>query len=267
MKLILFTDLHHYHGDRETAIFGKAKKLTQYALPMLEQLIEKVNNEYKPDAVINLGDSIQDANDREADAECLAFIFEQFKKFDCPCYSVLGNHDMKMFDSKEEISAIVGQEKFTYSLDLAGYHLVFMTNGLKPELGTAGGGVVKSHAMAEEDIEWLRADLQKNEKPALLFTHYAFLGEHWKSIYSRIENREKLLEILDADENMVAVLSGHTHIAYQENRNGVDYHVFGSPIADLTLCGKPDGVYYEIDVDGRELKVTEHLFEVGEIPG
>lgn len=46
MKLILFTDLHYYGGDRETAIFGKTKKLTQYAMPMLEQLIDKVNHTY-----------------------------------------------------------------------------------------------------------------------------------------------------------------------------------------------------------------------------
>ncbi len=267
MKLIFFTDLHHYHGDRETAIFGKAKKLTQYALPMLEQLIEKVNKEYKPDAVINLGDSIQDANDRTADAECLSFIFNKFKEFNCPCYSVLGNHDMKMFDSKEEISAIVGQEQFTYSLDLAGYHLVFMTNELKPELGTAGGGTVKTHSMSEADIAWLKEDLAKNEKPCILCTHYVFLGDGWKSPYAKIENRDKIFEVLDEDKNLLAVFSGHTHVAYTEHRNGVDYHVFGSPIADLTLCGKPDGVYYEVDIDGKEIKVTEHLFEVGEIPG
>lgn len=267
MKLILFTDLHHYHGDRETAIFGKSKKLTQYALPMLEQLIEKVNNEYKPDAVINLGDSIQDANDQEADAIGLSFIFEQFKRFNCPCYSVLGNHDMKMFDSKEEISTIVGQEKFTYSVDLGGYHFVFMTNDIKPELGTAGGGVVKTHSMAEADIEWLREDLAKNDKPCILCTHYAFLGDGWKSPYAKIENREKLFEVFDGDQNLMAVLSGHTHVADAEQRNGVDYHVFGSPIADQTQCGKPDSVYYELEIEGRELKITEHLFEVGEIAG
>ena len=74
MKLILFADLHYYGGDRETAIFGKTKKLTQYAMPMLEQLIERVNRDYKPDAVINLGDSIQDANDRDADVMSLTTV-------------------------------------------------------------------------------------------------------------------------------------------------------------------------------------------------
>ncbi len=267
MKLIIFSDLHYYGGDRATAIFGKSKKLTQYAPAMLEQLIAKVNNEYKPDAVVNLGDSIQDANNHDADAEGLAFIAKKMKEFDCPCYTVLGNHDMKMFESKDEIAAIFGYEKFTYSLDLAGYHLVFMTNDLKPELGTAGGGTVKTHAMAEEDIAWLREDLQKNDKPCILFTHYTFVGDVWKSPYAVVKNKEELLEIMDADENLLAVFSGHTHKAYYERREGTEFHILGSPTADLTECGTPDAVYYEVDVCGREVKVTEHLFEVGEIAG
>ena len=46
MKLIAFSDLHHYAGDRESAIFNKTGKLTQYAMPMLTELIERVNGEY-----------------------------------------------------------------------------------------------------------------------------------------------------------------------------------------------------------------------------
>ena len=44
MKLIAYADLHHFSGDRESAIFNKTGKLTQYAMPMLCELIDKVNN-------------------------------------------------------------------------------------------------------------------------------------------------------------------------------------------------------------------------------
>ncbi len=264
MKLIIFADLHYYAGDRETAIFGKTKKLTQYAPSMLEQLIEKVNGEYKPDAVINLGDSIQDGNDHDADIISLKKVAEKVKEFECPYYMVLGNHDMKMFDSKREAEEIFGFDRFTYSVDLCGYHLVFMTNDLKPELGTAGGGTVKTHAMAEEDIAWLRQDLAKNEKPCIICTHYPFTGDTWKSPYALIENRDKLFEIMDQDPRLIAVFSGHTHVAYNEERKGVKHIIFGSPTADLTECGTPDAVYYEVDIEGDQINVTEHLFEVRE---
>ncbi len=259
MKLIVFSDLHYYGGDRETAIFGKTKKLTQYALPMLEQLIEKVNLEYRPDAVINLGDSIQDANDHDADVLSLKTVAEKLKEFNCPCYSVLGNHDLKMFDSTREAEEIFGYDRFTYSLDLCGYHLVFLTNEVKPELGTASGGILKTRAMAEADIEWLREDLKRSEKPALIFTHYAFFGEHDGAV---MENCEQVLSAIDEGGNVLAAFSGHTHRAYTDLHNGVAYHVLGSPIADLEETGTPDKVYYEVDICGSEVTVTEHLFDI-----
>ena len=96
MKLIAYSDLHHYSGDRETAIFNKTQKLTQYALPMLDELIEKSNNVYKPDAIVNLGDSIQDANDYAMDVLSLEQVADKIPGFDAPHYMVLGNHDLKM---------------------------------------------------------------------------------------------------------------------------------------------------------------------------
>lgn len=156
MKLIIFTDLHYYAGDRETAIFGKTKKLTQYAPSMLDQLIDKVNNEYKPDAVLNLGDSIQDGNDHDADVISLKKVAEKVREFAVPYYMVLGNHDLKMFDSHKEAEEIFGVESFNYAVELGGYRLIFLTNEVKPELGTAGGGIVKTHSMGEDTIAWLR---------------------------------------------------------------------------------------------------------------
>ncbi len=259
MKLIIFTDLHYYGGDRATAIFGKTKKLTQYSIPMLEQLIQKVNNEYHPDAVINLGDSIQDSNTHDPDAEGLAYIAGRFKEFNCPCYTVLGNHDMKMFDSQVEALAFFGYDRFTYSLDLCGYHLVFLTTRIDPERDSRGGGIYKTHFMSEEDLEWLRADLQQTDKPALLFSHYAFFGQTPGNVFA---NTGEILNIMDETQKVIATFSGHTHVPYLTTCKGVEFHVFGSPIADLQETGIPDALYYEVDVTEAGIKATEHLFDI-----
>ena len=264
MKLIIFTDLHYYAGDRETAIFGKSKKLTQYAMPMLEQLIEKVNNEYKPDAVLNLGDSIQDGNDHDADVISLTDAAKKVKEFNCPYYMVLGNHDLKMFDSHREAEAIFGVESFNYSVELGGYRLVFVTHEVRPELGTAGGGIVKTHAMGEATVEWLGNELKTSEKPCLIFTHYALHHEKPNAVPS---DRDAVLKAILESGKVRAVFSGHTHIAATVEQEGVVNYVLGSPTADLTECGTPDKVYYEVDIEGEEIKVTEHLFEVGVIEG
>ncbi len=258
MKLIIFTDLHYYAGDRETAIFGKAKKLTQYAPAMLEQLIQKVNHEYKPDAVINLGDSIQDGNDHDADVISLSKVAEKVKEFECPYYMVLGNHDMKMFDSHKEAEEIFGFESFNYAVELCGYRLIFLTNEIKPELGTAGGGIVKTHATGEENIKWLRQEFQ-SEKPCMLFTHYAVIHEKPNAVMA---DCDQVLAAIQEGKNVIGVFSGHTHRVACEEHDGIPYHIFGSPTADLDLTGYPDKVYYEVDICGKEIKVTEHLFEV-----
>lgn len=259
MKLIIFTDLHYYGGDRATAIFGKTKKLTQYSVPMLEQLIQKVNNEYHPDAVINLGDSIQDSNTYEPDLQGLTYIANRFKEFEPPCYSVLGNHDMKMFDSHAEAKAIFGYDHFTYSLDLAGYHLVFLTTTIDPSVPNLGGGILKSHYMSKEDIAWLQQDLAETELPTLIFSHYAFFGKHEGEIFA---NAGDLIKIIEQSGKVKAAFSGHTHVPYLTSCKGVEYHVFGSPIASLAETDIPDAVYYEVDVTEAGIKATEHLFDI-----
>lgn len=259
MKLIIFTDLHYYAGDRETAIFGKTKKLTQYAPSMLDQLIDKVNNEYKPDAVLNLGDSIQDGNDHDADVISLKKVAEKVREFAVPYYMVLGNHDLKMFDSHKEAEEIFGVESFNYAVELGGYRLIFLTNEVKPELGTAGGGIVKTHSMGEDTIAWLRKELKNSDQPCLLFTHYALFHEKENAV---IQNVDRVLEAIREGGNVLAVFSGHTHVAYDREAGGVMNHVLGSPTADLTECGTPDAVYYEVDVKESKINITAHLFEV-----
>lgn len=262
MKLIVYTDLHHYSGDRESAIFNKTGKLTQYAMPMLCQLIDKVNNEYKPDAVINLGDSIQDANNYDMDVVSLCDVAEKFKEFNVPHYMVLGNHDLKMFDTFDNHKKIFGYDSFNYSVDLCGYHLVFMTNGIVPERGTVGGGVEKTHYAVKETVDFLRSDLSQNTKPCIIFNHYPFIAHKELNERMLIQNVQELFDITDSHKNILAVVSGHTHISSSFVRNGVDYHVLGSPIASPLKNDIPDAVYYEIDVEDNKVTVTERKFEI-----
>ena len=261
MKLIVYADLHHYSGNRETAIFNKTQKLTQYAMPMMDELIDKVNNQFRPDAVINLGDSIQDANNQDMDIVSLNQIAAKIKGFDCPHYMVMGNHDLKMFDDFDIHKKIFGYDSFNYSVDLGGCHLVFMTNGIVKERGTEGGGVEKTRLAVKETADWLRADLKKNEKPCVIFTHYPLIGFEGLDRRHVVENADELFEIIDANKNVIAVVSGHTHKAYSKQRNGVDYHVVGSPTASPLRNDVPDGVYYELNIENNKVRVTEHKFE------
>lgn len=58
MKLIIFSDIH-YSSQNETSS-KENRKLTQYAVPIVNKLINMINNSFKPDLVVNLGDLIED---------------------------------------------------------------------------------------------------------------------------------------------------------------------------------------------------------------
>ena len=248
MKIIVFSDLHYFAADVEKAIFDTKKKLVKYSLPMLDKLTEKINSEYKADLAINLGDLIQDTTDHDGDIKALKFIFERLKKINCPCYSVLGNHDLKMMDSVKEVEEIMGHES-SFSVNADGYHLVFLTTEVRPELGTERGGCYKAQYLANETLGWLESDLKQNDLPCLIFTHYALAEDSEVTDECMfIKNRSDVKKILLTDSNVKAVFCGHQHINKELLEDGIKYYVLGSMIADREMTGTPDGVYFEIDL-------------------
>ena len=265
MKIMLFSDLHYFAGDMETAIFNTKRKLVKYALPMLDRFTEMVNEEYKADFAVNLGDTIQDTTDHDRDIEALKFIFGRLKRINCPCYSVLGNHDLKMMDSVEEVESIMGY-KSTYSFDFDGWHLVFLSPEVRPELGIERGGCYKAQYLAEETLLWLDADLKKNKLPCLIFTHYGVAEDETISDGCMfMKNRNELKEILTRSNRVKAVFSGHQHITRQHKENGIDYYVLSSMINDSSENDDPDGSYILIETDGENLKVTNNRIGKAEL--
>lgn len=265
MKIIAFADVHYFAGDLESAIFNTKRKLVSYALPMLDRITEKINNEYKPDLAVNLGDIIQDTTKHDEDLEALSFMFERLKKINCPCYSLLGNHDLKMMDSVDEVEALLGY-KTTHSFDLDGWHLVFLTTEVRPELGTERGGCYKAQYLSDKDLKWLKSDLKKNSLPTVVFTHYTLPEDETLSDECMLmKNRDKVKKILKTKGNVMAVFSGHRHITKTLEEDGIKHYLIGSPIADYELKGYPDGVYMEIDLDKKDVKVTVHTIDYREL--
>ena len=265
MKIIAFGDLHYFAGDIESAVFNRQTKLVQYAVPMLEALTEKNRREHKADLAVNLGDLIQDANDHDTDIEALGFMFDKLDRMGCPCYSILGNHDLKMMDSVREVEEIMGY-KSSYSFDTDGYHLVFLTTEVRPELGISRGGCYKAHYLSEETLEWLREDLGANSLPTVVFTHYG-LAENPEidDECMFMKNRADLKKILREDGSILAVFSAHLHISDVIDEDGVRYYVIGSMIADPTASDNPSGDYVIIELEDGKISVTDHKIKKDEL--
>jgi len=259
VKILLFTDLHYYGGDNPR--FDTSKKLVKYALPMLDEFI-KIAEDENIDFVVNLGDIIQDTYDKEKDIECLTFMFEKLKGFGCPCYSVLGNHDMKMMDSEKEVEAIMGYES-NYSFDKDGFHFVFLTTDVRPELGIDRGGIFKTQTLPEKTVKWLENDLDKNTLPCIIFTHFVLCEvESVPDPCMFLKNRAEVKAILDKHDNIKAVFNGHQHIPKIREENGLTYYVVGSPTASPDADGIPLGIYIIIETAGDAIDVHINKVEL-----
>jgi 3',5'-cyclic AMP phosphodiesterase CpdA len=265
MKIILFADLHYFSGNIESAIFNTQKKLVRYSLPMLDRLTEIINDKYKADLAVNLGDVIQDTTEHDGDIEALKFIFKRLEAIKCPCVSVFGNHDLKMMDSVSEVEEAVGNSA-TSAIDLYGWHLVFLTTEVRPELGTTRGGCYKAQYLSDETLAWLDSDLSANKLPALIFTHFPLADDSSEDDECMfMKNRDEVKRIIRERGNVRAVFCGHRHITKTIIEDGIPHFHVGSMIGDLDLKGEPDGAYLKIDLSESTLAVTCQRISASEL--
>ena len=102
-KIVIFSDLHY--APEKPIKNGSIieRKLIEYAEPLLEKLIDKINNEIKPDLIINLGDLVEDFNDHDKDILNLNYIWNKLKSIEGKFYSCIGNHDLRSMSSRKEV--------------------------------------------------------------------------------------------------------------------------------------------------------------------
>lgn len=270
-KLVIFSDIHY--APEKPVNNGSIidRKLMHQAVPLLEELIEKINNEIKPDIVINLGDLVEDFNDHDKDIINLNFIWDILKKIKPKFYSLAGNHDLRSMSSRKEVEQVMGYEHSTFSMDLSGYHFVFLGLDVNTNLGVESGGIFKTQFVSNEDLEWLKKDLDKNKLPVLVFNHFGIAednmeGNWWfgrAPEHALLGNRKELKEILKKDKNLIAVFSGHQHWTKRIVEDGISYYVVGSLTENSNDDGvTPDGVYFEVDLEGENIDVKERHLKI-----
>ena len=265
MKILIFSDLH-YAPERPINNGSKIeRKLIEYAEPILDKLTNKINNEIKPDLVLNLGDLVEDFNDHDKDIENLKYIWGKFQRINPTFYSCIGNHDLRSMTSRKEVEKIMGYPHSTFSFDKDGLHVVILGTYVNNEMGTAEGGIFKTQFISEEDMNWLREDLDKNQLPCIVCVHFGVAEDDMKGNWwfescpetALLGNRKELKQILKNDNNVLAVFSGHQHWTKTIIEDKMKYFVVGSMTENINNDGIPDGVYFVIDFDGKDIKVSE----------
>lgn len=266
MKMIIFSDIHYLDKRPKELSINLKRKLTQYAIPLLEKLIYEINCNIKPDITINLGDLIEDTYNHDRDIINLNYIWNKLKSIKGTFYSVIGNHDLRTMNKREEVEEIMGYKHSTFSINTNGYHIVILGTEIRHELGLERGGIFKTQYISKEDLEWLKSDLENNSLPCLVFTHFGLAEDKMEGNYwfgetpecALLRNREEVKKILKKSKNIVAVFSGHQHWTKKLQEDGVSYYVLGSLTENINNKGVPDGVYFEVNLENERINVIEH---------
>ena len=268
-KLVIFSDIHYLEERPEKVDFNLSRKLTQYSIEVINKLIDKINTD-KPDISICLGDLIEDTFDHDKDIVNFTYIWGKLKNIQIPFYSVIGNHDLRTMNSRQELEKIMEYENATFSFDLKGYHFIILTTDIREDLGGNDGGIYKAQCMSQKEINWLKEDLVKNKLPCIIFTHFGLaedrqIGNYWfekKPEDGLMNNRQEVKEIIKLDDNVIAIFNGHQHWTKQIIEDGKSYYVVGSLTDNIDMLGIPDGIYLEIELEDRNIKIKERHIKV-----
>lgn len=153
-------------------------------------------------------------------------------------YHVLGNHDMDL-GTKEDIMNLWGMKEKYYSFDKGDFHFVVMDcnyilkDGNYVDYAKSNYYIDKQNRdlVNPEQIEWLKKDLEKNNKQTIIISHQA-LDEIWDGW--SVPNRHLVRKVIDDANNrtdfqkVIACFCGHHHLDDHSYINKVHYFQMNS---------------------------------------
>ena len=192
-------------------------------------------------------------------------------------YSVLGNHDMD-HSTKAVVTKELDMPGCYYSYDIQGVHFVVLDSSYMREddkfLDFDHDNYFRATAenrdwVAPVELEWLKSDLKRTEKPTVIFSHQGF-DELW-GIGGGCPNRKEVRAIIDEanrdKQKVIACFCGHNHVDAYEEINGVHYFeinsasYFWTDASDMYSNGHmieyKDSLYafVSLDFDSKEIVI------------
>lgn len=252
IKIGLISDIHN-GPDQETRVGTRAAEL-------LKGFVDDMNNNFKPDFIIELGDRVNNV-DHNTDYSHMKQVKNFLKGLRMPVYHILGNHDIANLD-KEENKDIMETNYNYKSFDYGGCHFILL-DAQDETIGGIGG------SMSEKQLNWLKNELEQTSKKTIIFSHQALDEQdiidniHFRDYptYAFVSNREEVRKIIENSKKVIAIFNGHVHWNNMEIINKVCYFSIHSLVEAWTtngeVCGDyakaylyPDGVI-EVNILGK----------------
>ncbi len=210
----IITDIHYGYNTRN--------KLGAKAPRLMKKFIDTVEKQ-QPDFVVDLGDRVS-ASDPAQDLGWLQSLSGYFNKLSMPHYHLMGNHDRDYIPAGET-RKILGSTEQSFSLDSGGFHLVFLNSNVAVwGLGPQGLRI------PDADIQWLKDDLNRTEKPSLVFAHIPLDGVGIEKLPVSNPGRRfdyvnagAIRTVMEDSGKVLLCMSGHKHKDRLNEINGIHY--------------------------------------------
>ena len=225
LRFGVITDSHY--ADREPS----GTRYYRDSMLKMQEAIREFNRSGL-DFVIELGDMKDTTVDAalEPTLRFLDAIEREFKRFDGPSYHVLGNHDMDCLTKEEFLAHTTNEGRTTgrsyYSFSANGYRCIVLDANFNLDGGPySRGNFDWTKAMIpQEELEWLEQELAAHSKqPTLIFVHQMLDSFSTVSRKLCVSNAEKVVEVLERNEQVLAVIQGHHHPGHHSHRAGIHY--------------------------------------------
>ena len=191
----------------------------------LEAFIEEAGR-VKPDFILQGGDFCHPTQE----ARAFMRIWEGFKG---RRVHVLGNHDMDKGTKREIMDLWQMPERF-YGFEEGGFHFIVMDcnhilkDGRQVPYAFGNFYIDPLHRdlVDPEQIEWLKAEIDRARKPCVIISHQSF-DEVWTG--KTVPNRAAVREVIDAANEkggggkVVACICGHHHLDHHMVIRDVHY--------------------------------------------
>lgn len=249
LTVAVVTDIHH--GSDSEYVRGTL------ALPLLENALEEIAGR-RPALLIDLGDRVNSTEPVQARA-ALAEVAACFSRLDVPKQHLLGNHDVT---DRREQEAILGRSLGNWSLELAGWQLVF--------LDTFDGSVEGDLTL--KTLTWLGRTLASTDLPAVVFSHQPldgqplpkhlfFGGTHHKQAHPRGHEAARL--VLERSGKVKLAVSGHAHWNHAVTVGDTDYVTLAA-VAPHIQDDEDEGGWYGLLTLGDALRLEVYNTVSGE---
>lgn len=249
MKFAILTDIHL---GPEGYYKGVLRRISENVKIFLDDFVEKMNNNVKPDFVVILGDLVNDV-DKITDKSNIDYIVKLLKKVKCPVYFVAGNHDLKNI-SEDELTKLFNQKRLYYSFDSGSFHFIVLFSKVSED---------RTIWIPEEQKEWLKRDLSKTDKKSIVFVHHGLAdqdltGNPWfegRPENCLVANRDEVRNIFSKSNKVLASFNSHLHWDKQNIHNNIPYFTIQSLTENEDDKGIASEAYGVVNIDNNKISV------------